>query len=388
LSSASGFQLVYAGTYWNIWATASYISEYGEYLTASLLSYPDTFVPQISKDFGYSIFPLKSGDSFDGIRMDLVLDPAAQGGAYTSTVFGSFGVSISPDSVYNSDGGLVGFYYYLLSLHETINVWTGTIASNWPWADDSFVWATSTDSNYSQFPNMCDFVILAEIEQTTASSIQKQAQINNPGVSALYKIEQEFGWAPYRKSFSLVRIYITNWAVYQEPLRSAILVYFLAVSGVGTELWNNLVSDGISIPYASILQAQSLFPELPQIFSSTPPTTQTKITITSVSNIGYQANGELLSLSAQLVDLNGKGISNKPVWFSYSIEAFVIVGERLTNNDGTATIIPVPLPTPFLLKIKASFNGDNAYAPSQSIIEYQTILKQKPTSMSLRIIQS
>jgi hypothetical protein len=169
------------------------------------------------------------------------------------------------------------------------------------------------------------------------------------------------------------------------------LVYFLAVSGAGTELWNNLMTDGISIPYASILQAQSLFPELPQIFPSTPPTTQTTTTITSIASVGYQSNGEeVVSITAQLVDSNKKGISNKLISFSYSIKspAFVNVGERLTNNDGTATIIPVVLPTPFLLKIKASFNGDNMYASSASIIEYQTILKQKPTSMSLRIIQS
>src|SRR6202030_4381800 len=96
---------------------------------------------------------------------DLVLDPAAQGGAHTGDVFGSYGVSLSPDAIYNAFNGVQQFWWYILTLHETINVFTGALAQGWIWADGSPLWAGT-----SPFPNMCDIRVADELGYTSLSS--------------------------------------------------------------------------------------------------------------------------------------------------------------------------------------------------------------------------
>jgi hypothetical protein len=79
------------------------------------------------------------------------------GGAHTGSDFG-LGDTVTGDAFYNdyrdpvSHVNVPGFYGYLLTLHEAINVWTGTVSSGWPtdwWAD-----------HRSPFPNSMDYHVM------------------------------------------------------------------------------------------------------------------------------------------------------------------------------------------------------------------------------------
>lgn len=143
-------------TKWNFWGQPTKNFQGVKMVLQNKLNdFPDAFTPRIVADFGYDLFPLNGQ-----LKMDHVLDPDAQGGAHTGTKWGSFGVSLSPDTPYTSYGGVTGFWYYIFSLHETINVWTGALAKSWVWADGSPLWGGS-----SPFPNMCvkpDTILLGD----------------------------------------------------------------------------------------------------------------------------------------------------------------------------------------------------------------------------------
>ena len=94
--------------------------------------------------------PGTTAQSQDGIRFDLVLDSQSQGGAHTSTLFGPYGVSVSPDAVINDFAGVEGFWFYLLSIHELSNVWAGYKSQGWPWADGSPLWKGSSALRLSE----------------------------------------------------------------------------------------------------------------------------------------------------------------------------------------------------------------------------------------------
>lgn len=90
------------------------------------------------------------------------------GGAYTGTDFGT-GISVTGDAYYASNvyGGVPGFWGYLFSLHEAIDVWTGTVSPNWPidwWAD-----------HRSPFPNSMDYHILKTIGMVNQNQTLLQA---------------------------------------------------------------------------------------------------------------------------------------------------------------------------------------------------------------------
>jgi hypothetical protein len=83
------------------------------------------------------------------------------GGASTGNDFNSLGDTVTGDAFYNdfrdpmTGKNARGFWGYLLALHEAINVWTGSVASNWPtdwWAD-----------HRSPFPNSMDYHIMQAI---------------------------------------------------------------------------------------------------------------------------------------------------------------------------------------------------------------------------------
>jgi len=82
------------------------------------------------------------------------------GGASTGSDFGT-GITVTGDAYYTSFTNpatgqtVAGFWGYLLTLHESINVWTGVISGGWPsdwWADDR-----------SPFPNSMDYHIMQDI---------------------------------------------------------------------------------------------------------------------------------------------------------------------------------------------------------------------------------
>ena len=74
------------------------------------------------------------------------------GGAHTGSECCGLGVTVTGDAFYNDGYGAVGFWGYLLSLHEMINDFTGQVSSGWPtdfWAD-----------HISAFPNSMDWHIM------------------------------------------------------------------------------------------------------------------------------------------------------------------------------------------------------------------------------------
>jgi len=74
------------------------------------------------------------------------------GGAHTGSECCGTGVTVTGDAFYGSAYGATGFWGYLLSLHETINDFTGQVSSGWPtdfWAD-----------HISAFPNSMDWHVM------------------------------------------------------------------------------------------------------------------------------------------------------------------------------------------------------------------------------------
>jgi hypothetical protein len=272
--SANGFGLVAKTRYWNVWATNEFWQQYQFNITDSAMQWLDSSLAQISNDFAYSM-TIQQGTTWEHDRMDCVLDPDAQGGAHTGTVFGPSGLSISPDALYNSAYGIPQFWWHILTTHETVNVMTGSIASSWVWADGSPLWAGG-----SPFPNMCDIVVSSEIGRKDVSAAQLSRMEGDPGVRLFLDIQRRYGWGVYQRLFSYVGINgIRDWGAYSEPLRTAILVWFLSFGANLTTLsTDELLLDefnsalrsisGREIPSSVYTQAQSLFPrpDVPHLY--------------------------------------------------------------------------------------------------------------------------
>lgn len=256
MTTVNGFQLIATTQFWNIWVPPSFYTANQRYFTPEKIAYPDLYVSQIAKDFGYTIFPL-SGGNYDGVHLDLVLD---SDGAHTSTVFGGNGATIAADSIYNVVNGQEAFWFHILSLHETINVWTGSIAHDWVWADGSSFWA-----GQSPFPNMCDVVITGEIGYQSVSSLQASRFASDAGVQLFLNIQAHHGWRVFQSLFATTKkLNITEWSVHPEPMRTAILAWFLSFP-VGTSLLTQFNSatqaiSGQTVPLSTYQQAQAMFP--------------------------------------------------------------------------------------------------------------------------------
>jgi hypothetical protein len=252
---ARGFANFHTSDHWNLWAEPNFLEQYSGTLTNELVIFPELFVKQIEIDFGYTIFPLR-GDSYDGAHLDLVLDPASQGGARTGSLFGPLGVSLSPDSVYNDYNGEFGFWFRVLSLHETVNVWTGRLAGGWIWADGSPLW-----QGKSPFPNMADFAILEEIGYKKTARSQRARITDDPYVRLFHEMQQKFGWRVFQGLFSMVKEHgISDWHAFGEPLRTAITILFLS-RAAGTDLLEGFQRAGIAVSQENYARAESIFPE-------------------------------------------------------------------------------------------------------------------------------
>ena len=263
--SANGFLLVAQTSYWNVWSTSEFWRRNQSNFTDSATSWLDSVLVRTSSDFACSV--TRAGTSWEPSRMDCVLDPGAQGGAHTGTVFGPGGVSISPDAIYNSAFGISQFWWHILTLHETVNVATGSIASSWPWADGSPLWAGG-----SPFPNMCDIVISGELGRKDLSAAQLSRMGGDPGVSIFLDIQRRYGWSAYQNLFSYVRANgIRDWGAYPEPVRTGILVWFLSyAANLTTFSTQEVLLDqfnaalrlisGREVPHSVYTQAQSMFP--------------------------------------------------------------------------------------------------------------------------------
>jgi hypothetical protein len=144
---------------------------------------------------------------------------APNGIAHTGTNFGD-GVSVTGDAFWNvvdtklSNGqsvSITGFWGYLLTLHEAINVWTGRVSGGWPmdwWAD-----------HLSPFPNSMDYHVMLSIGQSQGNTTLTNAalfQHERFGVAGLRDYEPEVamfdnfydrfgGYAAFVRTFSLLQ---------------------------------------------------------------------------------------------------------------------------------------------------------------------------------------
>ena len=266
-TSANGFRLVGTTHFWNVWSTPAFYSQHAADFDAPRMSWVDASYRQLVDDLGFQLTPQR-GRCHDGEHLDVVLDPAAQGGAHTGTTFGPDGVSVSPDALYNIGNGIAGFWWFVLTVHETVNVMTGSIAQGWVWADGSPMWA-----GQSPFPNMCDVVVAREAGRGDVSSAQLHRMSSDPGVGLFLWIQRTYGWAPYERLFRWTRLQsITDWHRYREPsLRTAILAWFLTCASRELGQSSLLLLDrfnsalqrisGLRISASDYSQAQALFPD-------------------------------------------------------------------------------------------------------------------------------
>ena len=291
-TTESGFLLVGQSAHWNIWAVASFYTEYKSTnigtardpllpFNSAALGWPEQVTTALDNDFDYTIFPIPAGGgySYDGVHMDAVLDPASQGGAHTGTVFGSYGVSVSPDAIYNPytfDGvDVEQFWWYIFLSHETCNVFTGAVAQDWIWADGSSLWTLpGQTSGESPFPNMMDILLSKQAGLTSGTKNVSGAQASrfttDPGVQLFLNIQSQYGWKVFQKLFAYtIDQGIKNWGTYTEPLRTAILIWFLSkAAGLKTSNTTlltqfNAVTTAISgqtVPLVTYQQAQTMFP--------------------------------------------------------------------------------------------------------------------------------
>jgi hypothetical protein len=248
---SNGWILFHTSTYWDWFTTQDFLTAH-EADIAKFYGYPDTFIPQLTKDFGYTV-PLPAGQT----KWALYLDPNSHGGA-TGTPTGAVGVTIAADSVLTSDpsGTLPGFWFYLLSLHETINDYTGYVTGHWPWANGSPLWQGG-----SQFPNFVDIVVLREVGQTQASQIQANRMLSAPSVKVLYDLYQQYGWGIYQFLFKSLKAANINFFNYSEPMITGIIVYVLGVYS-GRSLLSDFANAGLTLSSDTITQAGTLLPNL------------------------------------------------------------------------------------------------------------------------------
>jgi hypothetical protein len=140
------------------------------------------------------------------------------GGAHTGADFGSgLGDTVTGDAFYNSFNDPVtgapiqGFWGYLLTLHEAVNVFTGIISPGWPadwWAD-----------HRSPFPNSVDYHILQDLGTKLENSTLQAAAVAQHerfGVSTLSGYDTEVamfddlyaqfgGFTGFRSAFKLIQ---------------------------------------------------------------------------------------------------------------------------------------------------------------------------------------
>jgi hypothetical protein len=139
------------------------------------------------------------------------------GGAHTGSECCGLGVTVSGDAFYGNAYNVTGFWGYLLSLHETINDWTGQVSGGWPtdfWAD-----------HVSAFPNSMDWRIMAALgtedndANLTAASKAQKARFYPGGDSVDPRVPMfdtifdlpNMGFTGYSRIFSYVQKDGMNW---------------------------------------------------------------------------------------------------------------------------------------------------------------------------------
>ena len=182
------------------------------------------------------------------------------GRAHTGSAFG-LGMGVSGDAFYNDFQDPVtraqvhGFWGYLLTLHEAINVWTGTVTNNWPtdwWAD-----------HRSPFPNSMDFHIMDSIGTAQNDAILKQAALahhrrmgvpGRPGfdseVAMFDDLFNRFGGFPaFARAFELIQRDGLKWRQVSPNPSPLLTEYVIAYVSLGmrtpTDLTQSFVAAGV-----------------------------------------------------------------------------------------------------------------------------------------------
>ncbi len=228
---SSAWSLVTETMHWKVYSQGDYLTTYEPDILA-LTPFLDQIFPKIAADFGYSL-PTSP-------KMEIYLDPASHGGATGTPTGGAMGITIAADSVINVVYGIKGFWFYILTLHETVNVWTGYITPGWPWANGSYIWKGG-----SQFPGMCDGIITRALGYTAVSNANLATSLNDPGVKLLHDLQQTFGWEIYQGMFSLLKTYRVILADLIEPAKTATLIAFMSISA-GVDLLPQFISAGVA----------------------------------------------------------------------------------------------------------------------------------------------
>jgi hypothetical protein len=177
------------------------------------------------------------------------------GGAHTGSSFGQ-GVGVTGDAYYNDLQGVAGFWGYLLTLHEMINVWTGLVTGGWPtdwWAD-----------HRSPFPNSMDYQVmlasgmrLGDATLVAAANIQ-HGRFGVPGKGGFdshVKMFDDFftqfgGFPAYAQVFKLIQADGVKWggvSANPSPLLTNYVIAYLSL-GFGTkqDLTPAFIAAGVS----------------------------------------------------------------------------------------------------------------------------------------------
>jgi hypothetical protein len=191
IANGSTYQLVY-NTPTTRWCVSADVWEmHNADITSSTTKYFD-YGEQILTTLG-TLFasPQPAGKQFT------VQVNTPNGGAHTGTDGFGDGVAVTGDAFWNtvttklSNGQTVtinGFWGYLLTLHEAINVWTGRVSQSWPmdwWAD-----------HRSPFPNSMDYHVMLSIGQSQGNATLTNAalyQHDRMGVPTLGGYDPQVG---------------------------------------------------------------------------------------------------------------------------------------------------------------------------------------------------
>jgi hypothetical protein len=179
------------------------------------------------------------------------------GGAHTGSECCGLGVTVTGDAFYGNAYGVKGFWGYLLSLHETINDWTGQVSPGWPtdfWAD-----------HVSAFPNSMDWRIMSTLGTMqgnaglmAASAAQKMrfypggdsADPRVPMFDSIFDLPK-MGYPGWARTFALVQKDKLAWdsvanGGHNPDLRRTEYVTALVSLGAGQSVLPTLQAAGVA----------------------------------------------------------------------------------------------------------------------------------------------
>jgi F5/8 type C domain len=176
------------------------------------------------------------------------------GGACACQDFGGPGVSVTGDAFYGgyndpiTGTSIPGFWGYLLTLHEFINVWTGEMTPSWPtdwWAD-----------HRSPFPNAMDYRVMQTIgnsqnNQTLKDAANAQWHRFGDTRSGEYDSEvvmfdsfftQYGGYNAYVNAFKMIRADGIRWSSVSGNPSEKLSEYVIAYLQMGFQTTGDLTS--------------------------------------------------------------------------------------------------------------------------------------------------